>query len=38
MTEDLFEQGMETRRLVLGDAHVDRAEATRATSTRRSSN
>ncbi len=27
MTEDLFETGMRTRRLVLGDAHVDRAEA-----------
>ncbi|MEM7032378.1 MAG: 4-carboxymuconolactone decarboxylase [Chloroflexota bacterium] len=27
MTKDKFEQGMEIRRQVLGDAHVDRAEA-----------
>ncbi len=27
--DDLYEQGMKTRRAVLGDAHVDRAEATK---------
>lgn len=27
MNEDTFEQGMKVRRAVLGDAHVDRAEA-----------
>lgn len=27
--QDPFEQGMETRRAVLGDAHVDRAEASK---------
>mgnify|MGYP001255460496 CR=1 FL=1 len=27
MTNDKFQQGMETRRAVLGDAHVDQAEA-----------
>lgn len=27
MSDDLFDQGMRTRRAVLGDAHVDRAEA-----------
>ncbi len=27
MAEDLYEKGMKTRRAVLGDAHVDRAEA-----------
>ena len=27
MKKDLYEQGMKTRRAVLGDAHVDKAEA-----------
>lgn len=27
MTNDLYEKGMKTRRSVLGDAHVDKAEA-----------
>lgn len=27
MSDDRFDQGMKTRRAVLGDAHVDRAEA-----------
>ncbi|MCO5063509.1 MAG: 4-carboxymuconolactone decarboxylase [Rhizobiaceae bacterium] len=27
MTDDLYKRGMETRRAVLGDTHVDRAEA-----------
>lgn len=29
MSEDAFTRGMKTRRTVLGDAHVDRAEATK---------
>ena len=29
MPDDRFEKGMQTRRAVLGDAHVDRAEATK---------
>ena len=29
MTEDRYERGMQVRRAVLGDAHVDRAEAAR---------
>jgi 4-carboxymuconolactone decarboxylase len=30
MTDDRYEQGMAVRRAVLGDAHVDRAEAKRS--------
>lgn len=30
MTDDRYEQGMAVRRAVLGDAHVDRAEARRS--------
>lgn len=30
MTDERFEKGMQTRRAVLGDAHVDRAEASKS--------
>jgi 4-carboxymuconolactone decarboxylase len=30
MNDELFKQGMSTRRAVLGDAHVDRAEANKS--------
>lgn len=30
MSDDLFERGMKVRRKVLGDAHVDRAEANKS--------
>jgi 4-carboxymuconolactone decarboxylase len=33
LTENLRERGLKTRRAVLGDAHVDRAEASRTTLT-----